>query len=291
MSKRRRLDEAAFAIAEIYKKQGNFEVAEEFYKKAAEAGHVQAQRYLSRTSRQSSERIKWLEKLAKINDTEAVYQLACHYEQQHVDFFSCEKVQRTFTCAANLGHPKAQVWLGNWYSHKLFFRCLRCKKNRENSRKDMPTAIKWFHQAAERKSSEAIETLALYYFEDKSLWKQSNEWFYQYFKYVHKSALFFKKFYDYMQKWIATFEKPDSLLDTLDFIYINICEPRITMLLEVFVSHHATQLLEEKKRKNQVWSTEVSRFFYSDLVDLILSWLQPFEVIQTALLLTQKPSL
>ncbi len=115
--------------------------AEEWYRKAADQGHPEAQVRLAAMyfqCKDEREAARWLRKAAELGNADAQFLLGCVYEHGDSIPHDYEEAAMWYRAAAEQGNAKAQVNLGAMYADGL------------GIPQDHEEAAKWYRKAAEQ---------------------------------------------------------------------------------------------------------------------------------------------
>lgn len=135
-----------------YYNQEDYVEAVEWFKKAAEKKHVEAQFYLGEcydlgqgVTKNKVEAMKWFRKAAEQGHADAQFRMGCFYYGGSYVAEDLAEAEKWFRKAAEQGHASAQRNLGIMY------------KVGDGVNKDITEAIKWFRKAAEQGDAWARE--------------------------------------------------------------------------------------------------------------------------------------
>lgn len=147
-------DNALFALADLYEKQGEEEAMIRLLVKAGNQGNVGAMDRLETHFEEVEDyrsAIRWTEKKAKLGDADAMWWMGFRYREGKVVEQDLEKAFDWFQKSARAGHDGAMWWLGD------------CYRDGEGTGEDIGEAIKWYEKSAALENSYAMWSLGMIY--------------------------------------------------------------------------------------------------------------------------------
>ena len=147
-------DDAIFALAELYEKQGEEENMIRLLVKAGNQGNVGAMDRLETHFEEVEDyrsAIRWTEKQALLGDADAMWWMGVKYREGKVVEQDLEKAFDWFLKSARAGHDGAMWWLGD------------CYRDGEGTGEDIGEAIKWYEKSAALENSYAMWSLGMLY--------------------------------------------------------------------------------------------------------------------------------
>ena len=147
-------DDAIFALAELYEKQGEEENMIRLLVKAGNQGNVGAMDRLETHFEEVEDyrsAIWWTEKQALLGDADAMWWMGVKYREGKVVEQDLEKAFDWFLKSARAGHDGAMWWLGD------------CYRDGEGTGEDIGEAIKWYEKSAALENSYAMWSLGMLY--------------------------------------------------------------------------------------------------------------------------------
>ena len=147
-------DDALFALADLYEKQGEEEAMIRLLVKAGNQSNVAAMERLETHFEEVEDyrsAIWWTEKQALLGDADAMWWMGVKYREGKVVEQDLEKAFDWFLKSARAGHDGAMWWLGD------------CYRDGEGTGEDIGEAIKWYEKSAALENSYAMWSLGMLY--------------------------------------------------------------------------------------------------------------------------------